>query len=173
MEIEHITRTKLRGPAPPRPAQGGGEIVRLARLWIGTPYVHQASVKGAGCDCLGLLRGVWRELHGEEAEDPPAYSPDWAEATGRDTLYRALLRHMTEIEPTALAPGDVALFRMGNIGPAKHCGIVADLVLPAEADAYPEQRRLLTLIHARQYRRVGEEKFEPFWRARLAHAFRL
>ena len=171
MEIEHITRTKFR--KPPRLSERGGEIVRLARRWIGTPYVHQANVKGAGCDCLGLLRGVWRELHGDDAEVPPAYSPDWAEATGRDTLYRALLRHMTEIEPGALSPGDVALFRMGNIGPAKHCGIVADLVLPSEPDAYPEERRLLTLIHARQGRRVAEEKFEPFWRARLAHAFRL
>ena len=32
---------------------------RRAR-WIGTPYRHQASLKGVGCDCLGLVRGVWR-----------------------------------------------------------------------------------------------------------------
>ena len=48
--------------------QGGGKVVLAARAWIGTPYLHQASVKGAGCDCLGLLRGVWRELRGEEPE---------------------------------------------------------------------------------------------------------
>jgi NlpC/P60 family putative phage cell wall peptidase len=36
-------------------------LVTLARGWIGTPYRHQASLKGVGCDCLGLLRGVWRE----------------------------------------------------------------------------------------------------------------
>ena len=30
-------------------------VVATARAWIGTPYVHQASVRGAGCDCLGLL----------------------------------------------------------------------------------------------------------------------
>ena len=139
----------------------GTDPVAIARAWIGTPYVHQASVKGAGCDCLGLLRGVWRELHGEEPEVPPAYSPDWAEATGRETLYRALARHLSEIDPAAPAPGDVALFRMARRGPAKHCGIVARL------DGAP------TLIHARQNRRVAEEPFSPFWKARLAYAFRL
>jgi hypothetical protein len=36
------------------------DIIAEARSWIGTPYAHQASVKGIGCDCLGLVRGVWR-----------------------------------------------------------------------------------------------------------------
>jgi len=137
------------------------DVVAIARAWIGTPYVHQASVKGAGCDCLGLLRGVWRELRGEEPEVPPAYSPDWAEASGRETLYTALARHLTEIDPAALAPGDVALFRMARHGPAKHCGIVAS------------RDGALTLIHARQSRRVSEEPFSTFWKNRLAHGFRL
>src|SRR5215207_7343246 len=35
------------------------QIVAAARGWIGTPYHHQASVKGVGCDCLGLIRGLW------------------------------------------------------------------------------------------------------------------
>ena len=47
-------------------------IVAAARGWIGTPYQHQASVKGAGSDCLGLLRGVWRELIGPEPTAIPA-----------------------------------------------------------------------------------------------------
>ena len=38
--------------------------VASARGWLGTPYHHQASLKGVGCDCLGLLRGVWREVIG-------------------------------------------------------------------------------------------------------------
>src|SRR5690348_8306068 len=69
------------------------EIVGIARQWIGTPYVHQASLKGVGCDCLGLLRGTWRELTGAEPEETPPYSPDWAEATGAESLYMALARH--------------------------------------------------------------------------------
>ena len=52
-------------------------ITVLARGWLGTPYQHQASLKGVGCDCLGLVRGIWREAFGAEPEVPPAYAPDW------------------------------------------------------------------------------------------------
>jgi NlpC/P60 family putative phage cell wall peptidase len=48
------------------------QIVAAARGWLGTPYHHQASVKGVGCDCLGLIRGLWRELLGDEPETLPA-----------------------------------------------------------------------------------------------------
>lgn len=39
-------------------------IVATAGAWIGTPYHHQACVKGRGCDCLGLSTtlsalGLW------------------------------------------------------------------------------------------------------------------
>ena len=136
-------------------------IIETARSWIGTPYVHQASVKGAGCDCLGLLRGVFRELSGEEAETPPPYSPDWAEATGAETLYSAMLRHLNEIELSALRPGDIALFRMAPRSPAKHCGIVA------------LRDGRFSLIHARQNKQVSEERFSAFWQRRLAFAFRM
>src|ERR1700744_2265912 len=89
-----------------------GDAVAVARAWIGTPYVHQASVKGVGCDCLGLLRGVWRELFGAEPEAMPNYSPDWAEATGAETLYMALSRHLCPVALQDIAQGDVALFRI-------------------------------------------------------------
>lgn len=46
-------------------------VVEIARRWIGTPYHHQASLKGVGCDCLGLVRGVYRELCGAEPEPMP------------------------------------------------------------------------------------------------------
>jgi NlpC/P60 family putative phage cell wall peptidase len=136
-------------------------VIALARSWIGTPYVHQASVKGVGCDCLGLLRGVWREMGRDEPEEVPNYSPDWAEAGGKETLYTALARHFSEIVRARVAPGDIVLFRMVPRGPAKHCGIVA------EKDGAP------TLIHARQNKRVSEEAFSPFWKKKLAVAFRI
>ncbi len=142
----------------------------IARSWIGTPYVHQASVKGAGCDCLGLLRGVFRELRGEEAETPPPYSPDWAESNCAETLYSALLRHLSEIELAELSPGDIALFRMHPRGPAKHCGIIA---LKQRSGSASKDSCHLSLIHARQNKRVSEEAFTPPWRKKLAFAFRL
>ena len=54
---------------------GGAGIVRAARGWIGTPYVHQASVRGAGCDCLGLLRGVEGAQRGHLGGGPPLRRP--------------------------------------------------------------------------------------------------
>ena len=121
--------------APTSPQGGGNRANRalaIARAWIGTPYVHQASLKGVGCDCLGLLRGIWRELYGEEPEEIPPYSLDWAEATGAETLYMALERHCREVTREQIAAGDIALFRMLPRGPAKHCGIVGqrDLTSP-------------------------------------------
>ena len=140
-------------------ATDGAAIVGAARGWIGTPYRHQASLKGVGCDCLGLLRGVWRELKGEEPETPPPYSQDWAEAKGEETLYKALKRHLREIPAAAIKHGNVVLFRMLSHGPAKHCGIVA------------EKDGALTLIHSRQNKQVNEENFSAAWRKKLAYTF--
>jgi NlpC/P60 family putative phage cell wall peptidase len=135
--------------------------VSTARAWIGTPYMHQASVKGVGCDCLGLLRGVWREFHGAEPQALPPYSPDWAEATGAETLRDGLARYLRKIDPACIIAGDIVLLRMLRHGPAKHCGIVA------------MRGGVFTLIHARRNARVSEEPLSPFWRRRLAFAFRL
>ena len=143
-------------------------IVEAARAWIGTPYVHQASMKGIGCDCLGLLRGVWREVVGPEPEAMQPYSPDWADATGEETLYAVLKRHLDEIALAALAPGDIALFRIVPHGPAKHCGIIG-----CATASLLERGGPLTLIHTRQNKRVNEELFSPLWRRKLAFAFRL
>jgi NlpC/P60 family putative phage cell wall peptidase len=101
------------------------DIVAEARSWIGTPYLHQASLKGVGCDCLGLVRGVWRAIYGEEAERPPPYTRDWAEARRRETLAEAAARHMIPVALDAIRPGDVVLFAMRETAPAKHCVIVS------------------------------------------------
>ena len=81
------------------------DIVAEARAWIGTPYRHQASLAGVGADCLGLVRGVWRGLNGRDAEAPPPYSRDWAEALGEETLIAAADRHLArERRPAACCP---------------------------------------------------------------------
>jgi NlpC/P60 family putative phage cell wall peptidase len=132
-------------------------IVIEARSWIGTPYRHQASLKGVGCDCLGLLRGVWRELVGPEPEMAPPYAPDWAEAGGIEALAMAARRHLAEISPAEIAPGDVILFRWRAGVPAKHAAIVT---APA------------TMVHAHDGAAVAEVALAPWWRRRLAYAFR-
>lgn len=130
-------------------------ILAEAREWIGTPYQHQASVKGAGCDCLGLIRGVWRALYGREPEAAPAYTPDWAERAGEETLLAAAQRHLQELPIAQASPGDVLLFRMDAQSPAKHAAILDE-----------EE-----LIHAYWGRAVVRSRFAPWWRARCAAAF--
>ena len=99
-------------------------IVAETRDWIGTPYRHQASLKGVGCDCLGLVRGVWRGVIGDEPERAPVYAPDWAEAGGIEALADAAGRHLVATERDAFGDGDVLLFRWRAGLPAKHAAIV-------------------------------------------------
>ena len=94
-------------------------VVEAARGWLGTPYVHQASTKGSGADCLGLIRGVWREIHGAEPEEPPAYTADWAECGGAEVLQAAAQGAMADGMPVFMG-GDHAL-AMGTVpGVAAH-----------------------------------------------------
>ncbi len=136
-------------------------IVACARRWIGTPYRHQASCRGAGTDCLGLLRGVWRELIGAEPEAVPGYTPDWSEPSRSEDLLAAAGRHLLPLDPASAGPGDVVVLRMRDGGVAKHVGILA---ASARGDA--------TLIHAYSGHGVLESPLTPAWARRIAGAFR-
>lgn len=91
--------------------------------WLGTPYRHQASRKGVGADCLGLVRGVWRSVYGSEPASPGPYSSDWAESGCGDPLMDAARRYCTEKRMEALAPGDLLIFRWRRDYAAKHAGV--------------------------------------------------
>jgi NlpC/P60 family putative phage cell wall peptidase len=132
-------------------------IVSEARSWVGTPYRHQASLKGVGCDCLGLVRGVWRAAIGDEPEAAPPYSRDWAEASGEEALANAARKHLIEIDPAAFLPGDVLLFRYAPRYPAKHAAIVTSPT---------------TMVHAHDGAAVAEVAIATWWRRRLAYAFK-
>lgn len=143
-------------PSLALPALDRAAIVAVARRWIGTPYVHQASLEGIGCDCLGLVRGVWRTFFGDEPEPLPAYAPDWAEATRSERLIEAGRRHLVAVPLAAIRPGDVILFRWKPQLPAKHAGILT------AADRF---------VHAYDGCAVVESPLGPWWRRRLAAAF--
>lgn len=139
----------------------GADVVAGARAWIGTPYEHQASCRGAGTDCLGLLRGLWRELLGAEPEAPPAYTPDWSEPGRREDLLAAARRHLLSVPQDRAAAGDIALLRMADGSVAKHVGILA------RSDQDYE-----TLIHAYSGHGVVESPLTPAWSRRIVAVFR-
>lgn len=141
-------------------AASGMRAVEIARKWIGTPYRHQASVRGAGTDCLGLLRGIWRELYGSEPEPVPAYTWDWSEPEGSERFWSAARRHLRECdEARDPAPGEVLLFRMRDGSVAKHLGLIADV---GEAASF---------IHAYTGHGVVESPLSTPWLRRVVARF--
>ncbi len=132
------------------------QIVDITRSWIGTPYHHQASVKHVGTDCLGLVRGVYRELYGTEAETPPDYSPDWAEATGFESMLKAANRHLLKKPRKKMGLGDVIIFRLRPGMVAKHAAIVSQ----------PKK-----MIHAIEGAPVCEVHLSNWWQRHIASVF--
>jgi NlpC/P60 family putative phage cell wall peptidase len=140
-----------------RDKRSAAVIVSAARAWIGTPYHHQASARGVGTDCLGLIRGVWRDIYGSDAEKPPPYSRDWAEAGGRETMLEAAARHLMPIPRELAMPGDVVIFRLRPAVIAKHAAIIASPT---------------TMIHAIEGAPVSEVSLSLWWCRRIAGVFR-
>ncbi len=132
-------------------------VVAAARNWMGTPYRHQASLKGVGCDCLGFVRGVWRDVYGAEPETVPAYAPGWAEGGRDERLLAAARRNCSEIGADGFAEGDLLLFRWRPHLPAKHAAIATSKS---------------TMLHAQQGADVCEVMISNWWRRHMAAAFR-
>lgn len=132
------------------------EIVNIARAWIGTPYRDQASLKGVGCDCLGLLRGVYRELYylEDDPEQVPAYQTTWYDHSKEDELLNAAKRHLVEIP--LLLPGSVVVFRMKSTVSAKHCAIITDYD---------------TMVHAYSHKKVFEVSMGDWWKRKIVGTF--
>lgn len=135
------------------------ELTRLilaeCEAWIGTPYCHQASCKGVGCDCLGLLRGLWRFLYGSEPEAMPAYTGDWGETDGGEPLLEAAFRHLLKAD--SAQPADIVLFRWADQLPAKHVAVMT------ASDAF---------IHACEHSGVTRARLGSHWRRKMAGVFR-
>ena len=142
--------------------QSASIIVTQARTWIGTPFHHQARLKGKGCDCLGLIVGVVDELglkdkHGQPLAgyDEVTYSkePDGAYLTEKLT---ALLNEVPIVEAQA---GDLALFKVREN--PQHMAFLTDY------------ENTLGMVHSyAPARRVVEHRLDDDWKQRLVKVFR-
>lgn len=138
--------------AADREAQRRAAVVLEALSWLGTPYRHQASVKGVGTDCLGLVRGVFREVIGREPAVPPAYPR--RQTGGEELLLKAARTHLCTEQ--VMRPGDVLIFRMRRSQPARHCGILIS-----------DER----FVHAHEGEAVLSAGLASFWTTRIAAIF--
>lgn len=133
-------------------------IVQLAGEWIGTPYRHQGYQKHIGCDCLGLIRGIWHELYGIKPDDPQPYAMDWAEASKEERMLNAARAYCgPEIALENMEAGCLILFRWRQSASIKHAGILSA----------PYQ-----FIHAFERIGVTQSALVPSWRRRIAAVFK-
>jgi NlpC/P60 family putative phage cell wall peptidase len=130
-------------------------VIDEALTWLGTPYRHQGRRKGVGCDCIGLVLGVWQGLYGTVPEQPVPYAPDWDEA-GTEKLLTGVARHFREKPKDEMAGGDLLIFRWRPHLPAKHAGILIG------------QDRF---VHAYESMAVSLSALVPQWRRRVAGVF--
>lgn len=131
-------------------------VVEAARGWLGTPYRHRASTPGAGCDCLGLLRGVWRRLYGAEPAVVPAYRADMRADDKPEALRAAAEQYLTA-ETGPWSAGQVVLFRLGGRAEPRHCGIMVS-----------DTR----FIHAQEHLGVVEANMTDAWARRVSGRYR-
>lgn len=141
----------------------GERAVQIAREWIGTPYHHQARKKQVGCDCLGLIHGVYDELGCPPIDFAPEYSRSWGEADGKELMLEAADKYLVLRLHAPIAwnwhgprPGDVLLFRMRKGTVAKHAAIATSA---------------RTMIHAFESNAVVEVNYTDFWRKRTIAVF--
>lgn len=137
------------------------KLVAQARSWLGTPYQHQAACKGAGCDCLGLILGLWRELHGALPQGVPSYSPDWRETERDEVLWNALSSACSPAVQS-VQPGQILLFRMRSGSVAKHLGLVSEV---------NRATKTVRFIHAYSGHGVVENTLSSPWARRVVVRF--
>lgn len=128
---------------------------------MGTPWHHQAYVKGVGCDCIGLGAGVALAVGVREAAE-------WLRDTafrgyGRDPsplLRQACSKYLDPIKIGELDRGDLALFAVTGSNTAPwHFGLVSAL-------------NPTTIIHANLARRKVVENSLPMANATIVGAYR-
>jgi cell wall-associated NlpC family hydrolase len=120
------------------------QFVAEARSWEGTPFHHQANLKGVGVDCVGLIRGAaielgmmprdWQSWPGVDKWRGYSYNPDGTLIEACDTYL-----HRKELP---LEFGDVIVVAWVKDGlRPRHLGVVVD---PAPGRMY--------WVHAENYR---------------------
>lgn len=131
-------------------------IIKITKSWIGTPYHHQESLKHVGCDCLGLVRGVFEELSQKKTAPIRPYTKDWAEQNKQETLIEAANEHLLNVALQERQVGDVLIFRFRKWMIAKHTAILTA----------PDK-----MVHAIEGAKVEEVHFNNWWQRHLAAVF--
>ena len=133
-------------------------IVEIAREWLGTPYRHQASVKGVGTDCIGLVYGISRELNLTRYDASKVKDPRYTNYSRMpDTAFmRSVLnRWLIQIPIKEAKPGDVLFIAW--IKEPQHLAILTEK----------------GIIHAYMgVKKVTEHNLTPDWASKVVAAYK-
>lgn len=88
------------------------DVVTEARTWLGTPYHHQALIKGVGVDCAMLLVGVYAGVGMIEGVEPRPYPRDW-HLHRSEEKYLGWLQSLSQQVPEP-GVGDVLVWHFGR-----------------------------------------------------------
>lgn len=92
----------------------GVAVLEEARGWIGTLVKWEASLKGVGCDCRGLLAGSAREVGLPEAGAIEATIGGYARKIDQVQLIAGLDRLFDRVPAESARAGDVLAFRLNR-----------------------------------------------------------
>jgi NlpC/P60 family putative phage cell wall peptidase len=136
------------------------QIAAEARSWVGTPWHHQASLRGIGADCIGLVVGVAAACGVKEAA---IYRSDpLSRGYGREPVPEMLLgladKFLDRIAIESARLGDVLLFNVRQV--PMHFGIIS-----REAPRY--------IVHSYiTVDKVAENRLDVVWARRVTRAYR-
>jgi len=138
------------------------EIVRVARTWLGTPFIHQGRVKGVGVDCPGIPLCVAEELGLKDKNGEPMTGRMYHNYTAQPVgtyVHDMCCKHLVRVGLSKMKLGDVVSVNM--------------LTAPCHVAIIGEGKDGLTLIHAYDggTHKVTEQPLDEKWRRRIAGCF--
>jgi len=161
-------------------------VVAEAESWLGTPYHHEARIKGHGVDCAQILVGVFANVGLIEPVVLPHYPMDWNLHRDEERYLDILGRYTCEIDGPAhfdpgvgaagqplgagkVLPGDIVVWKFGRC--FSHGAIV--VAWPIVIHAYvgsicvledAEKASWLAQIGEGEVRKPRPRKFFSYWR---------
>lgn len=97
-------------------------VIAEALSWLGTPWHHQARLKGVGCDCIQFVIGVFHACGLCPAIDTWDYGQDWMFHRDDELILTGLAQYATETDTAG--PGDIVVYRFGRT--FSHVGILGN-----------------------------------------------
>lgn len=146
------------------------QLIRTAREWLGTPWHHQAALKGVGCDCAGLVMGAAAEAGLDAGRRALAEVGrlGYPRLPRGGELMALCDRYMQRVARDERCPGDVLLFRYFE-GAAADAQMAQHLALVAVG---VDGREMMIHGHAPSRKVVEVGLAEP-WLSRLAIVYRI